>query len=351
MSFDEPPYDPYGDEDEEERRRRRRRERTSPEGSYVGQLLDPYAEALGRRPLPREDEDGGEERPAEEAQQRRPRDELGRLDRSRPRRRAGSDLGGRVLFALPAIFFAIFIVYYGGEVFAVGLFLVGILALHELFQLMRRVRPVDLAAFVVLLGMLFGALYGGPPAIVIALVAAFPLTFLIAVIRPRREHVAWGLAVTFFGILWIAVPLAHAVMLRQLPNGGGLVLDVLIGTFLGDTCAYLGGRAWGRRPLAPLISPNKTLEGLLAGIAGGTAAFWLFATGYQDWFDGTDALIIGFFVALAAPMGDLFQSFVKRDLEVKDSGRFFGPHGGVLDRIDAVLFSAVVGYYVAVIVM
>jgi phosphatidate cytidylyltransferase len=163
--------------------------------------------------------------------------------------------------------------------------------------------------------------------------------------------VAWGLAVTIFGIVWIAVPLAHAVMLRGLPNGGGLVVDVLIGTFIGDTCAYLGGRAWGRRPLAPLISPNKTFEGLLAGVIGGTAAFWLFAVGYQDWFDELDALIMGLCVALAAPIGDLFESFVKRDLATKDTGTFFGPHGGVLDRIDAVLFSAVVGYYVATLLL
>jgi phosphatidate cytidylyltransferase len=328
MSFREPPYD-----DEQPRRRR---PRGSAEGSYVGELLDPYAEALGRRPP--EDEERKPAAPRAPAQRRR----------GRPRR---SDLSGRVLFALPAIFFAIFIVYYGGEVFVAGVFLVGMLALHELFELMRRVRPLDLVAFVALLALLLAALYGGPEQLVIVLVCAFPFAFLVAVARARREHVSWGLAVTFFGILWIALPLAHAVMLRELPHGGGLVVDVLIATFLGDTCAYLGGRAWGRRPLAPLISPNKTLEGLLSGIVGGTLAFWLFAFAYQDWFDGTDALIIGFCVALAAPLGDLFESFVKRDLQAKDTGTFFGPHGGVLDRIDAVLFSAVVAYYAALVLL
>ncbi len=346
MSFEEPPYEPYGEEELRERRSKRPR-RSSPEGSYVGELLDPYAEALGRRPQDSEGEGEAERR----RERRTPRDEFGRPDRSRPRRRQRSDLGGRVLFALPAIFFAIFIVYYGGEVFVAGLFLLGILALHEVYTLFRRVRPIDFAGFVTLLAILLVALYGGPDQILLVLMAAFPFAFLIAVLRAKREHAAWGLAVTFFGILWIAIPLAHAVMLRELPHGGGLMVDVLIGTFLGDTFAYLGGRAWGRRPLAPLISPSKTLEGLLAGIVGGTLAFWLFATGYQDWFDGLDALVIGFCVACAAPIGDLFESFVKRDLEIKDSGTFFGPHGGVLDRIDAVLFSAVVGYYACLIVL
>ena len=97
-----------------------------------------------------------------------------------------------------------------------------------------------------------------------------------------------------------------------------------------------------------MISPNKTVEGLITGIVGGTFAFWLFAISYQHtWFKGPDALLIGFCVALAAPVGDLCESFIKRDLQVKDTGRFFGAHGGVLDRLDAVLFTAVTAYYVS----
>jgi phosphatidate cytidylyltransferase len=126
------------------------------------------------------------------------------------------------------------------------------------------------------------------------------------------------------------------------------VIDVLVATFVGDTAAYAGGRVWGRRELAPDISPNKTVEGLVAGIVGATLAFWC-AGLYQDWLSGWDALLIGFLVALAAPLGDLFESAVKRDLGVKDSGRAFGAHGGVLDRLDAVFFTIVVGFYAAVL--
>ncbi len=266
-------------------------------------------------------------------------------------RRRRSETRARVLTAIPAIAFALLIIAYGGEIFAVGLLGLGILAMHELYTLMRRVRPIDLAGFLGMLGLVIAALYGGPDQMLIVLLASFPLVFVLAVIRPRRENVSWGIAVTLFGILWIGLPIAHAVLIRELPNGGGLILDILIGTFIGDTCAYFGGRAWGRRPLAPLISPNKSLEGLLAGILGGTLAFWGFAVAYQDWFSGTDALIIGFAVALAAPVGDLFQSMIKRDLATKDTGTFFGAHGGVLDRIDAALFSVVVGYYVALLIL
>jgi phosphatidate cytidylyltransferase len=252
-----------------------------------------------------------------------------------------------VAIAIPAVLFAILIVGEGGEVFALGIFALGVVALGELYGLMGRVRPASLAGFITLAAMIAAALYGEPKQVLLVLVAAFPLTFALALLRPRREHVSWAIAATFFGVLWIGLAMVHAVLLRELDHGDGLVVDVLVGTFLGDTAAYFGGRLYGRRPLAPGISPNKTVEGLIAGVVGGTMAFW-FAGLYQDWLTGLDALLIGFLVAIAAPVGDLFESLVKRDLEVKDTGRLFGAHGGVLDRLDAAFFTIVVGYYMAV---
>ena len=281
---------------------------------------------------------------------------LTREDVERPRR-GGGDLGPRILFAIPAIAFALFIVLEGGEVFALGLLVLGVVALRELYTLMGRVRPPALAGFLALAGLLVAALYGEPRHVIMVLVAAVPVTFLLALVRPRRQNVSWAIAATLFGVLWIGVAMAHAVWLRELVQPGasgddivigtGLLIDVLIATFLGDTFAYFGGRFYGRTPLAPLISPNKTLEGLAIGVVGGTAAFW-FAGLYQDWLTGPDALLIGALVALAAPVGDLFESLIKRDLEVKDTGTLFGPHGGVLDRLDACFFSIPVAYYAAI---
>ena len=268
--------------------------------------------------------------------------------RPRSRRRERSDTVARILAAIPAIAFAIFIVSQGGIVFALGLIALGVLAMAELYTMMERVRPPNLAGFVTLVALVLAALYGTKQQVLLVLVLSVPLTFFLALVRPRREHISWAMAVVFLGILWIGVAVAHGVFLREMHHGGGLVLDVLIGTFIGDTAAYFGGRAWGRRPLAPRISPNKTLEGLVTGVFGGTLAFWLFAVAYQhEWFKGPDALLIGFVVALVGPVGDLFESAIKRDLDVKDTGRFFGAHGGVLDRVDAVLFTLVAGYYMA----
>ena len=136
------------------------------------------------------------------------------------------------------------------------------------------------------------------------------------------------------------------MLLRDLPHGDGIVIDVLVGTFIGDTGAYLGGRAFGTRPLAPPISPNKTVEGLvdrhrrrrrgrlvrrpLPGLA----------------VRRRRAPARRRRSRAAAPVGDLFESYLKRDAGTKDTGRLFGAHGGALDRLDAVLFTAVVGYYV-----
>jgi phosphatidate cytidylyltransferase len=265
---------------------------------------------------------------------------------SRERTRRGSDLGPRVLIAIPAIAYAIFIVAQGGAVFAVGIYVLGVIALGELYTLMGRVQPAALAGFLTLGGMIAAALYGEPRHVLMVLAAAFPVTFLLALFRPRREHVAWAIAATLFGALWIGLAMVYAVLLRETPHGDGLVIDVLVATFVGDTFAYFGGRFYGRTAIAPLISPNKTLEGLVAGIVGGTAAFW-FAGLYQDWLTGPHALLMGVLVAIAAPVGDLFESLIKRDLEVKDTGRFFGPHGGVLDRLDALFFTIVVGYFAA----
>ena len=153
------------------------------------------------------------------------------------------------------------------------------------------------------------------------------------------------MGVTLLGIVWIGIPLVHAVLLRDLPDhGAALLIDVLVGTFATDTGAYATGRMFGSHKIAPSLSPNKTLEGLVGGFLIGTMAFW-FAGLYQDWLSGADALIIGAAVAAIAPVGDLFESMLKRDLGTKDTGTLFGPHGGILDRLDAVFFTVVVGYY------
>ncbi len=259
--------------------------------------------------------------------------------------RQRSDLGARVAAGVPAAIFAIFIVYSGGTIFAVGAAVLGLICLHELYAMYGDLRPARLAGFLGLLGLVVAAATGDTTHVLLVLAATVALVFLLTVAGPSIEGGTLGMAIVLLGVAWVGVAIAHAVMLRELPHGGGIVADVLVGTFVGDSGAYFGGRALGRRKLAPRLSPNKTVEGLLAGIVSAILAVWI-AGLYQDWLSGTDALLLGLGVALAAPVGDLFESFIKRDAGTKDTGRLFGAHGGALDRLDAVLFTLVVGFYV-----
>ncbi len=270
--------------------------------------------------------------------------------RGRPTMRL-SETMSRLLWAIPLIALAVTVVVVGGEVFAATMIIFAWIGLTEFFRMTDRAQPFRLVALGAAAAMIAAAHFGGSFQMVIAGVAFFPVMLGFVIARGSLRNVTFSMAVTVFGVVWIVIPFAHAVLLRDLPDhGAALVVDVLVATFLADTFAYLGGRAIGRRPLAPVISPNKTIEGLVAGVIGGVAGFWL-AGLYQDWLSGTDALLMGLVIALLAPIGDLFESVIKRDLDVKDSGNVFGPHGGLLDRLDAVLFTVVAGYYLSLAIV
>jgi phosphatidate cytidylyltransferase len=268
----------------------------------------------------------------------------------RPRR--GSPLGGetarRVIVAVPWIAFAIAIVVLGGPVFSLAMVGIALLCLREYFLMTASLRPVQLAAYIALPAMIAAAYFGTAFNVLLLATASFPLLFLFGARQRPREGIVVSMGVTVLGAVWIGLPLVHAVLLRDLPDhGAALLVDVLVGTFATDTGAYATGRMFGSHRIAPELSPNKTIEGLVGGFLIGTMAFW-FAGLYQDWLSGVDALIMGAAVAAIGPVGDLFASMIKRDLGKKDTGRLFGPHGGLLDRLDAVFFTIVVGYYLSV---
>jgi phosphatidate cytidylyltransferase len=272
--------------------------------------------------------------------------------RRRRRRRGGSDLGLRLIAAIPAVAFAIFIIVMGGWVFAAGALLLGVVCLHELFRMYETVRPVKLAAFLGIAGLAVAALEAGERQVLLALVAFVPVVFLLGIALPRNEgpSLTAAMSLTTFGVVWVGMAIAHAILLRETTHGDGIIVDILVGTFLGDSGAYFGGRWFGTRRLAPRISPNKTVEGLVIGFV--CAVIFTWAAGlYQDWLTHGQALILGAAVGAAAPLGDLLESAVKRDAGTKDAGTLFGAHGGALDRLDAAFFTLVAGYYVWLAIM
>jgi phosphatidate cytidylyltransferase len=267
-----------------------------------------------------------------------------------PRRRRGlrGETARRVLVALPWIAFAIAISVAGGVVFAAAMVAIGVICLREFIDIAGAYRPLAVPAYLAVAALIVAAHLGTAFNVLLVLVASFPVLFAFAADSRHRDGATASMGVTLLGIVWIGMPLAHAVLLRDLPShGAALLVDVLVGTFVADTAAYATGRMFGSHRVAPTISPNKTIEGLIGGFVIGTMGFW-FAGLYQDWLSGADALIIGAAVAAVAPVGDLFESMLKRDLDTKDTGTIFGPHGGMLDRLDAVFFTVVVGYYLAI---
>jgi phosphatidate cytidylyltransferase len=264
------------------------------------------------------------------------------------RRRGGGETAKRILVALPWIVFAIAITVAGGIVFALAMMAIGVVALREFEAMAARYRPLVLPAYIAMAGLVVAAHFGTAFNVLYVLAASLPLVFAFAARPQHQEGATVSIGVTLLGVVWIGIPLAHAVLLRDLPDhGAALLIDILVGTFVADTAAYATGRMFGSHKITPNISPNKTVEGLIGGLVIGTMGFW-FAGLYQDWLSGVDALLIGAAVAAVAPIGDLFESLLKRDLGTKDTGTLFGPHGGLLDRLDAVFFTVVIGYYLAV---
>jgi len=249
--------------------------------------------------------------------------------------------------ALPASAVTVALILVGGAAFASAVAALGALAAVELTRAARTAPLLRAAAGGAVGALVLAALTQDRAVLLGLLVAAVALVFAAGAAEPRRPGVAGAVGAGVLAAAWIGLGLAHGVLLRELPGGAGLLLAVLLGTFLGDTAAQLVGSAWGRRALAPAISAAKSVEGAAAGLVVATVVCSGAALILVDGLAAAWALALGAAVAVAAPVGDLFESLLKRDLGIKDTGKFFGAHGGVLDRIDAVLLTVVAGYYVS----
>lgn len=224
--------------------------------------------------------------------------------------------------------------------------LAAVLGLHEFYEMTRGLRPVVLAGYAGTLAALVGAEWG-PEWVLAGFLSTFGFAFVfksLAGVQPTMLSIA----ATVLGGAWIGLGIAHMILIREIPEHGALAaFTVLLAVFAADTAAYVAGRLIGRHKLAPRTSPGKTWEGLAAGtIAAVLVPF--FALYEEGFLDVTQSLVLGGAIAVAAPMGDLFESALKRDAGLKDTGRLLLGHGGMLDRLDALLFTAVVSYYLLV---
>jgi phosphatidate cytidylyltransferase len=281
-----------------------------------------------------------------------------RVRREAPRREkpargggGGRDMGTAVITGL-AIFAAYILVSYLGPAFVL-VFATAIITAcaMELFNVMRRAGylPASLLGLVATVSLLLATYWKGEAALPLVLVVTVISTLLwyLMGIIPARPTI--NAAVTLFGIGWVGLLGSFAALLLRdhgLPNGVGLFAGAVLATVAYDVVGYVAGSRIGSRPLAPSISPNKTWEGLLAGGLAAISVSAVITAQIHPW-NFKHGLLLGIVVAVVAPVGDLCESMVKRDIGVKDMGDVLPGHGGLLDRFDALLFVLPAVYYLA----
>ncbi len=261
-----------------------------------------------------------------------------------------NSLISRVLVAVVGLPVALGAVWAGGWWLFTLVAIAALIAVHEFVQMARPLRPLAPAAYVGTMLALVGAEEGGLVWMLGGFLSCFAVAFALNAISTTRAPATAAIGSTVLGAAWIGFGLGHLILLRELHEEPRLLaFAVLLTVFAADTFAYFGGRLAGRHKLAPTLSPGKTWEGLVAGSIVGI--FVSFVALYQDrdhYLVIWQAILLGLVVVVAAVAGDLFESMLKRDMQVKDTGRLLGGHGGVLDRIDALLFAAAAAFYLVV---
>ena len=261
---------------------------------------------------------------------------------------AMSNFTSRILVAIVGLPVVLGVLWLGGWWLFALVAAASFVAVHEFVTTARQLRPLAPAVYLGVLLALLGAESGKVHWLLGGFAATFVLAFILNAAAETRAPTTVAVGSTVLGSAWIGLGLGSLLVLREMHDHGRLIaFTVVITVFVADTAAYLVGRLIGRHKLAPRLSPKKTWEGLIGG-----AVFGIFATFValydtrKTYISVPQSLVLGAGVVAAAVIGDLFESALKRDLDVKDTGRLLGGHGGVLDRVDALLFAAPAAYFV-----
>jgi phosphatidate cytidylyltransferase len=261
-----------------------------------------------------------------------------------------TNLASRLLVAAVGLPLVLGMLWLGGWWLFTLVAVAAVVAVHEFVTTARPMRPLGAAIYGGVLLTLFGAERGGIIWLLAGFLATFVLGFILHALSSTRAPTTAAVGSTILGSAWIGLGLGFVLLLRQMHDQGRLIaFAVVLTVFAADTLAYFTGRVAGRHSLAPRLSPKKTWEGLVGGAV--TGVFVSFIALYDkrhEYLSVWQAIVLGLIVVVAAVLGDLFESALKRDLEVKDTGRLLGGHGGVLDRLDALLFAAPAAYFLVV---
>ena len=261
-----------------------------------------------------------------------------------------SDLTLRVGSGLVLVGLFLGCLFLGGAWFTAMVTVVMALSVGELYATLRTrgYRPVALFGFLGVIGGAIAAHVSGAEAFASTITVAATAVALFYAVVVRRDPMD-NAGVTVLGMVWVSL-LSFAIVIGQSENAVELILLLVLLTAFFDIAGYFVGRAFGRRPMAPVVSPRKTVEGLIGGIVVTAAFASILATiPAYDFMGIGGALLTAGVVAVFAPLGDGAESVVKRALDTKDMGSILPGHGGMLDRIDALLFVVPVGYFLFLI--
>jgi phosphatidate cytidylyltransferase len=256
-----------------------------------------------------------------------------------------SNAFSRLLVAAAGVPVVLGALYVGGWWLFALVAIAAAVALHEFWLLAKPLRPLAPAGDIGAALALLGAQVGGVVWMVGGVLTSFVIAFTLKGISATRQAPTASISATVMSAVWVGCGLSFMLLLRQLPTHGRLaVITVVLAVWTGDTFAYAGGRLLGRHRMAPTTSPGKTWEGFVFGTA--ATVFVTFVALYKAHFlTVSESVALGAALAVAAPVGDLFESMLKRDAGVKDAGSLLGGHGGMLDRLDALLFAAPAAYF------
>ena len=270
----------------------------------------------------------------------------------------------RLITALWGIPLLVAIVWFGEPLFTIFVALWGTLAVFEFYRLVSTAKVSPLTYFGLAWTLLLIvsrnpdllsrlAPHFDPDLLTLLLLAsAVVLSLVWFLVRRQKENAFAGWAWTIAGILYVGWLLGYLVSLRGLEDGRNWIFLALFATFGSDTAAFFIGRALGKHRLAPRISPGKTWEGAIGGVLGAIVVSLLFIlptplslSSHINW---GQAILLGLLISVFGQLGDLVESLFKRTVGVKDSGKLIPGHGGVLDRMDSIVFAGVVVYYYVV---
>ncbi|MGQ0744273.1 MAG: phosphatidate cytidylyltransferase [Acidimicrobiales bacterium] len=260
----------------------------------------------------------------------------------------GADLGTRLLTGVVVAGVFVASASLGSGVLAAVAGLIVALAGIELFAALRTrgYQPATAVGVASIIGLYLGVFTKGPGAVGLIMALAVIFSLLWYVLGAARARPTMNAAVTLLVVGWVGVLGSFAAATLATDSGIGVLVAGVALTVVHDIGSYFVGRSAGRRPLAPAISPAKTVEGLLGGTVACVLMGAVVGTVVEPW-SVTSGILLAVAVAVVAPLGDLCESMIKRDLDIKDMGTLLPGHGGILDRIDALLFVVPTTYWMA----